>query len=504
MPGKAITDRQVDLYMTSRTEGATQVVAAAKAGISERSARRVEQGRERRGVRDWRTRLDPFEAVWESELVGLLEAHPQLSATTLLEHLQERYSGQYPDVLKRTLQRRVKQWKALHGQAKAVMFRQRHAPGEQGISDFTQLKRVAVRVQGELLVHLLYHFRLVYSGWCYVKVVLGGESFTALAEGLQEALWRLGATPREHRTDSLSAAYRNLNADERADVTQSYAALCKHYEMEPSRNNRGVSHENGAIEGPHGHLKRRIEQALLLRGSHDFETLADYQQWLEQAIVAKLNRRVSLLVEAERAHLRTLPMRRTRDYSEVVVPVTTSSMITVRCVMYTVPSRLIGERLRVHIYDDRLRAFLGSTVAHEMPRVYPLPGKRRARRVDYRDVIESLVKKPRAFRSSVYRDELLPNATYRRAYGHFTAHLSSDAACKLIVGALAVAARNDCEAALGAYLETALDKDRVPSLLELERRFGPARRQAPEVVVTQHALSGYDALLSSSREVARA
>jgi hypothetical protein len=173
----------------------------------------------------------------------------------------------------------------------------------------------------------------------------------------------------------------------------------------------------------------------LLRGSHDFETLADYQQWLEQAIVAKLNRRVSLLVEAERAHLRALPVRRTRDYSEVVVPVTTSSMITVRCVMYTVPSRLIGERLRVHIYDDRLRAFVGSTVAHEMPRVYPLPGKRRARRVDYRDVIESLVKKPRAFRSSIYRDELLPNATYRRAYAHFTAHLSSDAACKLIVGA---------------------------------------------------------------------
>lgn len=319
MPGRAITDRQVDLFMRSRAQGATQVVAAAHAGISERSARRVEQGRERRKERDWRTRVDAFEAVWDSEVVGRLEAHPQLSATTLLEDLQERYPGQYPDGLRRTLQRRVKQWKALHGEAKAVMFRQRHAPGHQGISDFTQLKRVAVRVQGEVLIHLLYHFRLVYSGWCYVKVVLGGESFTALAEGLQEALWRLGATPREHRTDSLSAAYRNLSADERADVTQSYAALCEHYEMHASRNNRGISHENGAIEGPHGHLKRRIEQALTLRGTCDFDTVADYQQWLESAVVGKLNRRANLLVETERAHLRALPVHRTRDYSEVVV-----------------------------------------------------------------------------------------------------------------------------------------------------------------------------------------
>lgn len=177
-------------------------------------------------------------------------------------------------------------------------------------------------------------------------------------------------------------------------------------------------------------------------------------------------------------------------------------MITVRCVMYTVPSRLIGERLRVHVYDDRLRAFVGGALAHEMPRVYPLPGKRRARRVDYRDVIESLVKKPRAYRSSVYRDELLPNATYQRAYAHFTTHLTSDAACKLIVGALAVAARNDCETALGAYLDTALERDQVPSLLDLERRFGPARKPTPEVLVTQHALSGYDALLTGAREVA--
>jgi hypothetical protein len=499
--GRAITDQQVDLYMTSRDEGASQVLAAAAAGISERSARRVEHApEEAKRERDWRTRADPFDAVWESELVGLLKARPELSATTLLEHLQARDTSAYPDSLKRTLQRRVKQWKSLHGPSKAVMFRQRHEPGAQGISDFTQLKSVAISISGEWLVHLLYHFRLVYSGWCYVKVVLGGESFTALAEGLQEALWRLGATPCEHRTDSLSAAFRNLSADERSDVTDSYAALCAHYQMTATRNNRGVAHENGAIEGPHGHLKRRIEQALMLRGSHDFDTVGDYQDWLE-TIVATLNRRNHQLLEAERMHLRALPRRRTRDYSEVVVRVTTSSTITVRCVTYTVPSRLIGERLRVHVYDDRLRAFVGSTLAQELPRLYPLPGKRRARCVDYRHVIESLVKKPRALRACIYRDELLPNATYQRSYAAFTEHLSADAACKLMVGILAIAARNDCEAALGEHLKTLLSQQLVPSLLELERRFGPARRPAPPVAVVQHALSHYDALLLGAPQV---
>jgi len=502
VPGKAITDQQVELYMQSRTQGATQCVAAAKSGISERSARRIDRGRERRRERDWRTRADPFEAVWESELLGLLESRPQLSATTLLEDLQARYPGAYPDSLLRTLQRRVKEWKALHGPSKPVMFRQRHEPGEQGLSDFTTLKRVSVQVQGQWLVHLLYHFRLVYSGWCYVKVVLGGESFSALAEGLQEALWRLGGAPQEHRTDSLSAAYRNLGRDEQHDLSEAYAALCAHYGMRASRNNRGESHENGAIESPHGHLKRRIEQALALRGSSDFESVAVYQQWLEDAVIAKVNRRATALIEAERPHLQALPLRRTRDYSELVVRVTTSSTITVRCVTYTVPSRLIGERVRVHLYDDRVQAFVGGTLAVEMPRTYPLPGKRRARQVDYRHVIESLVKKPRAFRASIFREELLPSASYRRAYEVFTERLNADAACKLIVGVLALAARNDCEGALGEYLDGALARGELPTLLELQRRFGPPPVPTPVVQISQHALKSYDTLLPSAREVA--
>ena len=502
MPGRAITDQQVKLYMNERREGATQQSSAAKAGISERSGRRIEQGRERSSERHWRTRADPLEGVWSKELVGLLEEHPQLSPMTLLEYVQERYPGEYPDSVLRTLQRRVKQWRALHGQGKAVMFTQRHEPGEQGLSDFTELKGVTVRVGGEVLKHLLYHFRLVYSGWCYVKVVLGGESFTALAEGLQEALWRLGGVPQEHRTDSLSAAYRNIDADQADDLTQSYETMCAHYAMRASRNNRGESHENGAIESPHGHLKRRISQALALRGDGEFDSVQAYQRWLEESVVSKVNRRCQGALEAERPYLQALPRRRTRDYTEYVVPVTSASTITVRCVSYTVPSRLIGERLRVHVYDDRLRAHVGSSLAVELPRIYPLPGKRRARRVDYRHVIEALMKKPRAFKNSVMREELLPSASYRRAYQAFQQHLDAGAACKLIVGTLAIAARHDCEAALGAYLDQALAHEQVPTLLELEREFGPVRTPAPAVVVRQHSLLEYNALCPDVVEVA--
>jgi hypothetical protein len=475
VPGKAITEQQVKLYMRTRQEGATQVLAAAKAGLSERSARRIERGGAGAAKdRDWRTRNDAFASVWDSELAVQLEQHPGLSASTLLEALQSRYPGQHPDSMKRTLQRRVKQWRALRGPAKPVMFRQQHAPGALGLSDFTQLKRVQVQV--------------------------GGESFTALAEGLQEALWRLGGAPDEHRTDSLSAAYRNLDRDARRDATASYEALCTHYGMRESRNNRGLGHENGAIESPQGHLKWRIEQALMLRGHTEFESVPAYQRWLDQTVCARHNARLGEALEVERKHLRRLPLRRARDWSEVLVRVTSSSTISVRCVLYTVPSRLIGERLRVRLYDDRLVGYVGTHKAVSLPRVYPLRGKRRARYVDYRHVVESLVKKPRAFRSSVIRDALLPTGAYRRAWMHFDAHLDAESACKHIVTVLAIAARHDCERSLGLYLDERIAAGATPSLLEIERRFGPARNPAPSLNVQQHHLGGYDTLLSQTAE----
>lgn len=256
MPGLHVTDRQVRRYMTSRREGQTQAVAAAQAGFSERTGRRIEAGPtlpSQKPPRAYRTRADPFAEVWREELVPLLEAVPHIRATSLLEELDRRHPGRFGEGVLRSLQRRVAHWRATQGPERELIFRQEHPPGRQALSDFTDGSKLGVTVAGRPFPHLLYHFWLAYSGWRFLKAICGGESFTALTEGLQDALWQLGGVPREHRTDRLSAAYRNLAT--RDDEAEGYAAFCRHYGLEPTRNNAGLAHENGSVEAAHGHLK---------------------------------------------------------------------------------------------------------------------------------------------------------------------------------------------------------------------------------------------------------
>lgn len=223
-----------------------------------------------------------------------------------------RHPGKYPQVL-RTLQRRVAAWKALHGDAPEVMFELRHEPGMMGLSDFTELKGTVITIAGKPFEHLLYHYRLAYSGWQYAEIIQGGESFIALSEGLQNALFACGGVPKQHRTDSLSAAYRNMGGVRNKPLTRLYDELCDHYRMQPTRNNTGIAHENGSIESPHGHLKNRIEQVLLLRGSYDFDSLAEYQVLINHAI-AKLNVQHTAKIEEEKQVLKPLPKYRVPDY----------------------------------------------------------------------------------------------------------------------------------------------------------------------------------------------
>lgn len=238
----------------------TAPIAAAKSGFSASSAYRFESDRrlpsQRQGVRE-RRRPDPLAEVWDSEIVPILKAAPGLRPVAIFEEILRRHPELGAGV-RRTLERRIRSWRAVHGPEQEVIFRQMHEPGRMGLSDFTEMSDLAVTVAGEALDHRLYHFRLAYSGFEHAHVVLGGESYVALAEGLQNALWVLGGVPSEHRSDSLSAAFRNLDRDAQADVTRRYEALCAHYGMAPSRNNAGVAHENGAIESRHGHLKRAI------------------------------------------------------------------------------------------------------------------------------------------------------------------------------------------------------------------------------------------------------
>ena len=502
MPGKRITTQQVKKFMSEIKNGTTQEIAAAKAGISLSSGKRIKKGINKpnnKEPRTWRTRKDPFESVWESEIVPQLKEKPNLSPITLFEDLQDRHPGCFSIKTKRTFQRKVKQWKALNGPGKEVMFRQKHVPGQQCLSDFTELNDIKITLSGQSFPHRLYHFRLAYSGWRYVHVIEGGESFTALAESLQEALWRLGGAPLEHRTDSLSAAYKNMSKNERTDLTQRYEQLCQHYGIKPTRNNRGESHENGSIESPHGHLKRRIRQGLLLRDSHDFDSIIEYKSWID-SIVQRLNNQRKDLINEERKHLQPLPAFRTTDYTEKVVQVTTSSTIDVKRVLYTVPSRLIGERLRLHIFDNRIDVYVGSVKNLSLPRIYPKKGtNNRARSINYHHIIDWLVRKPQAFRYSQLRDDILPNDLYRWIWTEIDQQMEARSACKFIVGILSLSDKLDCEEKLGCYLKECILKKDIPSLLSIQNHFEPSISSKDKEIKPgqseQHPLDSYNILI---------
>lgn len=495
MSGEKITDHQIRIYMNERKSGKTQVQAAAKANLSERSGRRIDKGAitaSPKNSRHWRTREDPLETHWKSIVCPLLEENPALTPITIHEHLCDNYPDQYETSSLRTLQRRVKQWRLIHGPEKEVIFRQEKIMGEMGISDFTLLNDIVISIRGETFTHRLYHYRLVYSGWRFVKVIHGGESFAALSAGLQDAFWRCGGIPKEHRTDSLSAAYNNHS--EKIQFTAQYEALSRHYGFKPTRNNPGISHENGAIESPHAHLKQRMRQAILLRGSHDFESLDEYQSFLNR-IVAKLNGQHKTRINEERKILNPLPKHRTHDYSEVAVAVTSSATITVKHVLYTVPSRLIGSHLRVHLHDEKLALYAGHELVIELPRIYT-KGALRSRRVDYRHVIDSLAKKPQAFRYSLLRDDLLPSADYLAIWQYVDHHLESKKACKYIVSLLSLAANEDCEPELGRFICQGIAKQQLPSLTHCREHFSHTPNHYPVTQSQQHDLQSYDDCIS--------
>lgn len=491
------------MYMNARKAGSTQAQAAAIAEISQRSAQRIEAGvhqPHRGGEREWRTRADPLSSVWEGELEPMLRQDCRLQPTTLYEYLQERYPGKYPQVL-RTLQRRVREWKALQGEAPEVMFELRHEPAMMGLSDFTELKQVEIIIAGTPYEHLLYHYRLAYSGWQYAQIIEGGESFIGLSQGLQNALFASGGAPKQHRTDSLSAAYRNHGGKGAKRVTQLYEHLCEHYRLQPTRNNTGIAHENGAIESPHGHLKNRLRQGLYLRGSFEFGTVQEYQAFIN-GTVAKLNERCEHKFKQEQPYLQPLPKYRVADYEVVTVRVSRRSTIDIRCVLYTVPSRLMGQKLQLHLYHNGIVGYLGQQRVVELPRIrVKAKEKRRGRCINYCHVVEGLRRKPRAFLYCTWRDELLPNELYRQLWQQMEQDFALDAAAVLMVEALYIAATQNSEAAVAEYLEDHLTANTL-SLSALRQHFQLlCPLSIPAVSVQQHNLYDYDQLLPRSHRL---
>ena len=482
--------------MNAKEMGQSQQTSAAKAGISRRTASRIDNGthRPKRGrPRDWKTRQDPLDGHWEAELLPMLEREPRLAPITLFEALQERYPGQYDDKL-RTVERRVKDWKAQHGKPKEVMFKIQHSPGVLGLSDFTHLKGVTVTVKGQSFQHILYHYRLAFSGWQYVQVIQGGESFVGLSQGLQNALFACGGVPQQHRTDSLSAAYRNTGG-RNPQLTRMYAAICDHYRMQPTRNNPGVAHENGSVESSHGYFKRRLCQALYRRGSFEFETVAQYQAFIE-SVIAKLNAKCAQKFELERPTLQSLPHYRTADYEILSSRVSVHSTVSVRCILYSVPSRLIGSQLTLHLYHDRIVGFVGTTQVVELPRIHVHGSAtiRRARCINYRHLVESLRRKPRAFLHCQWQEDLLPDVDWRDLWSEMKCCSDPDTAARWMVEALYIAATQDREVDVASYLKTELAAGTF-TLHRLQHQFNLMKTlPVPEVTSVQHELSSYDQL----------
>jgi hypothetical protein len=389
----------------------TLAQAADKAGVDEKTARKYRDSdalpSQRRVPHTWRTREDPFQDVWP-ELLELLRLNPGLQAKTLFLDLQRRFQGRFPDVQLRCLQRRIKLWRALEGPPKEVYFAQVHEPGRLAESDFTCMAQLGVTILGEPFDHMVYHFVLTYSNW-EAGTVCFSESFESLSEGLQNALWELGGVPRRHRTDRLTAA---VNSDPSSEMfTRRYQALLKHYGLEGQAIRPRQANENGDVEQSHHRFKQAVAQALMLRGSRDFASRGDYQTFLKKIMAGRNANRKERFRE-EMAVLSSLPVRRLEMARRLKARVDSGSTIHVGGNTYSLPSRLIGEQVDIHIGAETLDVWYGARRLDTLPR---LRG-RGQHRIEYRHVIDWLVKKPGAFEEYRYRDSMFPTSRFRMAY----------------------------------------------------------------------------------------
>jgi hypothetical protein len=406
-----VTDQQIRrLYKMSHTEE-TQEIAAAKAGMDVKTARKYLRARrlpsEMKAERHWRTRQDGFAEVWP-EIAAQLSANAGLEAKTLFAALQRQYPERFVDGQLRTLQRRIKRWRASEGPAQEVYFVQEHRAGELCESDFTHLTELGITIAGHAFPHMLYHFVLTYSNW-ETGTICQSESFASLSEGLQNALWELGGVPLLHRTDRMTAAVNNLA--ERAEFQKSYQALLRHYNLEGRKIQTGQPNENGDVEQRHYRFRRALDQALMLRGSRDFAGVDEYRAYLVK-LFQQLNGGRKPRLKEEMEWLRPLPERRLESVKRVRTRVNSGSLIVVERNSYSVNSRLIGEIVEARVFSDHLEVWYGGQKVEQLPR---LRGRTNYR-VDYRHIIDWLVRKPGAFASYRYREHLFPSGRFRITY----------------------------------------------------------------------------------------
>ena len=488
-----VTDQQVRKLMELRNKEKTLSTAASKAGMAENTARKYFRlgtlPSQLKEPHTWRTRKDPFDEVWSKakEYLGLNNG---LEAKSLFEHFQREYPGQFSDGQLRTFQRKVKTWRALEGPAQEVYFPQLHYPGELCESDFTCMNSLGVTIQGQPFEHLIYHLVLTYSNWETGSICFS-ESFESLSEGFQNALWELGGVSKRHRTDRLSAAvHQDCNPEE---FTQRYQALLRFYRIKGEKIRSGEAHENGDIEQRHHRFKRALDQALMLRGSRDFESRKTYAIFL-QKLFTQLNLGRKERFEEEVKLLRRLPERRLDDFRWLQARVGPSSTANVAKNVYSLHSRLRGMNVKVKLYAEYFEVFYGQKKIDRIPR---LRGEKR-HLIQYRHIIDSLVRKPGAFENYRYKEDLFPTIRFRMAYDYLCEKTPARANKEYleILHLAAKESESGVDEALRALFKTEqpITVEAVKKLMESESEIPPPQ----QVNIDDVDLGQYDQLIKNS------
>lgn len=488
-----ITDTQVRKLKKYLSQGKTLEVAAARSGMDEKT------GRKYRGLaklpsdiraertRDWRTRDDPFDDVWGNAL-SFLKNNEGLEAKTLFAHFQREHPGCFSDGQLRTFQRRVKTWRATEGPCREVYFPQKHEPGRLSESDFTSMSKLQICIAGQPFDHLVYHFVLTYSNW-EMGTICFSESFESLSEGLQMCLWKLGGVPEFHQTDRLSAA---VNKPENQDeFTGRYQSLLDHYQLRGRKTNPASPNENGDIEQRHHRFKKAVDQALIMRGSRDFNSREEYEVFL-QKLFEQLNQGRQYRFQEEQAVLRPLPLGKLEACTRLEVRVGPSSTIRVKHKVYSVNSRLIKELITVRLYSEHLEVWYGQTLVEKIPRIRG--GSKH--HIQYRHIIDWLVRKPGAFENYRYRSDLFPTSRFRVAYDSLCERHSGNRAGKEYLAILRLAATEN-EAAVDDALRYLIDKEEQISADQVAARLRSCGQTevVTDIFISAVALAGYDQLL---------
>lgn len=494
--------RQINLLVRERNKGVNITMCATKAGVSRNTAkkylRQADPSKQPHPNHNWRTRSDPLSGIWDEAQRMLLKA-PELEAKTLFEHLHSKSGDQVDTNALRTFQRRVKQWRLKNGPEKEIFFTQCAKPGEVIAVDWTDMRNLKIRICGQLLPHLMFHAVLPYSNWESVSRCRS-ESQLALRSGLNAAFARLGRVPREILIDNSSTATHRLSAEgKQRGFTEEFLSVCEHFRIKARTTNVSSPHENGSCESLNGHFKRRMEQHLLLRGSRDFDSEEDYDCFCME-VIDKANALRGKKVTAELATMREHLAPQLPDYTESTVLVNANSTIRLCKTAYSVPSKLIGTRIKARIYETRILLFDGREEICELPNQ---PGDRGAV-IDFRHVINWLVRKPGAFAAYRWRESMFPSQVFRAAYDHLCAQHDALPADRHYLDILHLASldgtdmvANILEQLLGAP-NPVVSLDELKKLISTYRDIAEeSRKQAPLPV----CMGAYDSLIKEQGEL---